>query len=174
MIRERELDLLIDLLKLLRKYGSESFESLANDLSSPEATEHLSRILAQVPRKVRAIYPSEKDRRRKQQYAVPKSLSILEKTDQPKFQILTEFYNNLVSKKILPSLSNIKQFAAEFGLPEVRVESRQKAINPLINALATFPYDKLKERINSVNIYEHGDRSLEGWGKIILKKKPEE
>jgi len=174
MIKERELDLLLDLLRLLKKYGSESFELLANDLSSPEATEDLSRILTQVSRKAKRIHKSEKNRGGKPQYPAPKSLFILEKTDPMKFQILIKFYNDLIAKKILPSLSDIKQFAAEYGLPEVRAESRQKAINPLINALVTSPYDKMKERIQSISMHELGDRSLEGWGKIILKKKPEE
>jgi hypothetical protein len=174
MIKERELDLLLDLLKLLKKYGSESFELLANDLSSPEATEDLSRILTQVSRKAKTIRQPEKNRGGKQQHPIPKSLFILEKTDPQKFRILIEFYNDLITKKILPSLSDIKQFAAEYGLPEVRAESRQKAINPLINALVTSPYDKMKERIQSISMHQLGDRSLEGWGKIILKRKPEE
>jgi hypothetical protein len=174
MIKERELDLLLDLLKLLKRYGPESFELLANDLSSPEATEDLSRILTQVSRKAKTIHQPEKNRRGKRQHPIPKSLFILEKTDPQKFQILIGFYNDLITKRILPSLSNIKQFAAEYGLPEVRAESRQKAINPLINALVTSPYDKMKERIQLISMHQLGDRSLEGWGKIILKRKPEE
>ena len=49
MIRKRELDLLIDLLKLRRKYGAKSFELLAKALSSPEMTKQLSEILANIP-----------------------------------------------------------------------------------------------------------------------------
>jgi hypothetical protein len=170
MTEQREIDLLIDLLKLMRKYGSQSFELLANDLSSSQITERLSRILTKVPEKARAAPKTRKSQRTKQQQPIPKALMALEHSDPQKFEILSKFYRDLVTKTVLPSLRDIKYLAEELGLPEIRAESRQKAISPLITMLAVYPLDKIKEKIQSVDRYRTGDRSLEGWSKIILDK----
>jgi hypothetical protein len=45
MIKERELNLLIDLAKLLKKYGPESFDNLSKILSSKEELERISELL---------------------------------------------------------------------------------------------------------------------------------
>lgn len=172
MIRERELDLLIDLLKLRKKYGAESFELLAKALSSPEITKQLSEILANIPSKAKTPYVKGKSRRAKK-YKVPKVLVTLERVDPQKFELLLKFYNDLVAKKVLPSLGDIRYLAEELGLPEVRAKSRQKAISPFISDLALLPHDKIKSRIQSIGAYRTGDRSLEGWSKIILNKKEE-
>ena len=60
-----------------------------------------------------------------------------------KYQLLMRFYNELITKAVLPTLNDIKEIATEIGLPEVRVESRQKAISPLIGSSVKSPYDEL-------------------------------
>ena len=172
MIRERELDLLIDLLKLRRKYGAESFELLAKALSSPEMTKQLSEILDNIPRKAKTPYVKKKSRRANK-HKVPKALVTLEKVDPQKYELLLKFFNDLVAKTVLPSLGDIRYFAEELGLPEVRAKSRQKAISPFISSLALLPFDKIKSRFQSSGIYRTGDRSLKGWSRIILDKKEE-
>jgi len=172
MIRERELDLLIDLLKLRRKYGDRSFELLSKALSSPEMTKQLSEILANIPSKAKTPYVNKKSQLAKN-YKVPKALVTLERVDPQKYELLLKFFNDLVAKTIFPSLGDIKYFAEELGLPEVRAKSRQKAISPFISSLALLPFDKIISRFQSSGAYRTGDRSLEGWSKIILDKKEE-
>lgn len=172
MIRERELDLLIDLLKLRRKYGAKSFELLAKALSSPEMTKQLSEILANIPRKVKTPYVKKKSQRANK-YKVPKALVTLERVDPQKYELLLKFFSDLVAKTVLPSLGDIKYFAEELSLPEVRAKSRQKAISPFISSLALLPFDKIKSRFQSSGVYRTEDRSLEGWSKIILNKEEE-
>ena len=171
VIEEQEVDLLLDLLKLLKKHGDGIFASLANKLTSGEVTGNLSQILMQVSKKPELMPQPEKERKRKQRHPIPKLLSVLEKVDPQKYGILIEFYRDLVAKRVLPSLSDIKQFAAECGLPDVSANSRQKAISPLIDALAVSPSQMVSEWIQSAKSRQLTDRSLEGWGKIIMKKK---
>lgn len=170
MIKERELDLFIDLLKLLKKYGSESFESLANDLSSSEAFEQLSGILVDVSKKAKAIPKKGKNLKPRQEQHVPKALVALERSDPEKFELLSRFYNDLATKTVLPTLRDIKDLAEDLGLPEIRADSRQKAISPFISSLALYPFDKVKARIQSIITQQTGDRHLEDWSKIILDK----
>ncbi len=48
MMKENELDLLIDIVKLLKKYGPESFESLSEALSTEENIKKITMLLKNV------------------------------------------------------------------------------------------------------------------------------
>ncbi|MBA7501486.1 hypothetical protein ES706_00056 [subsurface metagenome] len=167
MKTQRESDLLIDLAKLLKKYGPETFEALASTISSPETTQHLSAILAQVARTGRTTPKTKEGSQMRQRPSVPRSLVALERAEPQKYRLLMGFHTSLVEKKILPSLRDIVDFAMECGLPEVRAKSRKDVISPLIGSLAKLPIEQLTEKIQLRN--HAGDRSLEGWGNIILK-----
>ncbi len=171
MIEEQEMDLLLDLLKLLKKHGDKTFSSLANKLTSGEVIGNLSQILMQVSKRAEKMPRPEKERKGKQQHPIPKSLSTLEKIDPQKYGILIEFHRDLVAKRVLPSFRDIKQFATDCDLPEIYANSRQKVINPLIEALVVSPNEMVHEWIKSAKSGQQTDRSLEGWGKIIMKKK---
>lgn len=170
MKAQRELDLLVDLAKLLKKYGPEPFESLAESISSPGIAQHLSGILTQVAKTGRTIPKTRREKGLKQEPSIPKSLITLESVEPERYQLLMNFYTNLTAKAVLPSLRDIKEFATDSGLPEVRAKSRQKAISPLISSLVKFPNEELIAKIQSAKRYDTSDRSLEGWTNIILNK----
>lgn len=170
MKTQRELDLLVDLVKLLKKYGQEPFESLAKSISSPEMTQHLSAILTQVAKTGRTIPKTKREARTKQRPSVPRSLIALEKVEPQKYRLLMDFYTDLIGKIVLLSLRDIKEFAMDCGLPEVSAKSRQEAISPLIGLLIKLPNEQLTAKIQLLKKYEAGDRSLEGWSNVILKR----
>lgn len=170
MTTQPELDLLVDLAKLLKKYGPEPFELLAKSISSPEMTQHLSTSLIQVAKIARKTLKTKGPARSKQEPSIPKSLTSLKNIEPEKYQLLMNFYTDLTAKAVLPSLRDIKEFAVECGLPEPRAKSRQKAISPLINLLVQFPNAQLIAKIQSAKKYDTGDRSLEGWTSIILNR----
>ncbi len=170
MITEQELNLLIDLAKLVKKYGVETFEALEKSISSPETTQRLSHILMQVSTTSRKIPKIKGDTKSKQDHSIPKALMSLKGVDPEKYQIISYFHNNLLSKTVLPSLRDIKEFATDNGLPEVHAKSRQKAISPLISSLIKLPNDQIITKIQSLKNYRTSDRSLEGWSNLILNR----
>jgi len=170
MTTQRELDLLADLAKLLKKHGPDTFESLAESILSPEMTQHLSRVLTQVAKTAHTVPKTKREAGSKEESRIPRSLITVKNTEPQKYQLLMEFHNDLTAKTVLPSLRDIKEFAVECGLPEIRAKSRQKAINPLINSLLEFPNEQLIARIQSLKKHDTGDRSLEGWSNIILNR----
>jgi len=170
MTTQRELDLLVDLAKLLKKHGPDTFESLAESISSPEMTQHLSRVLTQVAKIARTIPKTKGEAGIKQEPRIPKSLISLKSAEPEKYQLLMNFYNDLIAKTVLPTLRDIKEFGVDCGLREIRAKSRQKAISPLISSLLKFPNEQLIARIQSLEKYDTGDRSLEGWSNIILNR----
>ena len=170
MTTQPELDLLIDLAKLLKKHGTDTFESLAESISSPEMTQHLSRLLIQVAKVAQTIPKTKRETGLKQEPLIPRSLITLKSTEPEKYQPLMNFYDDLIAKTVLPSLRDIKEFAVDCGVSEIRAKSRQKAIGPLINSLLQFPNEELIPRIQSLKKHDTGDRSLEGWSDIILHR----
>ena len=170
MTTQRELDLLVDLAKLLRKHGPETFESLADSISSPNVIEHLSHVLTHVAKMARTTPKTKSEAGLKQQPRIPKSLITLEHTEPEKYQLVMSFCNDLTAKTVLPTLRDIKEFAIDCGSPEIRAKSRQKAVSPLVSSLLNFPNEQLVARIQSLKKYDTGDRSLEGWSDIILHR----
>ena len=61
-----DLELLIEVAKLLRKYGPDAFEKLAENLSSPEFSERLTSILSTTARTARSVKKDAQPSERKQ------------------------------------------------------------------------------------------------------------
>jgi len=172
MKTQRELDLLVDLVKLLKKYGPEPFELLAASISSPEMSQHLSTILTQVAKIDHTIPKTKRKTKPRKKPSVPRSLTALKKVEPEKYQLLMNLYTDLIGKTVLPTLRDIKEFVADCKLPQVRTKSRQKAVSSLIGSLIKLPNEQLTAKIQSLKKYDIGDRSLEGWSNIILNKQP--
>lgn len=171
MTDQRELDLLIDLVKLLKKYGPVSFEELAKYLSSQTITQELPQILTKVAQMARTIAEKKQKKEKEQATAIPQTLISIEHSEPEKYQLLKVFYDELIAKAVLPTLKDIKEFLRESGFPETRADSRQKAINPLVSSLVKSSNKEILNKIQSISKYKSGYRSLEGWGNIILNGK---
>lgn len=161
MNSNKELDLLVDIIKLYKKYGQDSFSSLVRFLSEGNI-EDISTLLKEIPSKTK-----NKEKDLKQRSSINILLSDLENADQEKFKIINEFYEELIAKIVLPTFRELKDFALDCDL-ELKTDSRQKAISPFIKHLIGLPKDQLISKIRSLNKRDADDRSLEGWSKIIL------
>ncbi|MFC1904532.1 hypothetical protein ACFLXT_02030 [Chloroflexota bacterium] len=169
MNTNRELDLLVDIAKLLKKYGPEPFELLEKLIRSTDMTQNLSQILNDSA-KVASSFPRIKRNIRQERPSVPKSLTALQKIDPDKYLLLLELYERLISKTTLRSLKDVKDFALDHGLMEVRAKTRHDAISPLIGQLTLLPNERLKTIMEAIQKPESADRSLKGWSNIILDK----
>jgi len=172
MTEKPELDLLIDLAKLLKKYGADSFKDLAKLLSSQTITQELPQILTKIAQ-IAGTIPEKKQKKGKESssYAIPKVLISIEDSNPEKYKLLKEFYDELIAKAVLPTLKDIKEFLQESGFPDIHADSRQKAIIPLVSFLVKSSNKEIMDKIQSISKYKSGNRSLEGWGNIILNGK---
>lgn len=167
-MRQRELELLVDIAKLLKKYGPDPFELLAKVISTPEMTQHLIELLEQSAKTAKTVKKTKKITKKKHKISIPKLLLEIKESEPEKFEILTNLYNDLILKNFLPSLREIKQLAIEYGLPEINFKSRQQAINQIIDSLINLTLEEIKAKIQLIEKYSGNDRSLEDWSKIIL------
>jgi hypothetical protein len=102
--------------------------------------------------------------------SIGNTLAVLQQTEPQKYELISDFYNALQTKAILPTMRDIKAFVLDCGLPEIRGDSRQKSIAPLIKRLILLPTETLSIKLRIPKPDQKGDRSLEGWTNIILDK----
>jgi len=169
-----ELDLLVDLAKLIRKHGPESFEILANSIGSTDFVRELADLLSASARISRATPHRGKVARKKPITSTEQTLALLQETDPQKYELTSDFYHALQSKSVLPTIRDVKAFALDCGLTEIRENSRQKSIVPLMKRLILLPTEELRDRLKMLQWSQKGDRSLEGWTNIILDRKKEQ
>lgn len=170
MNEDKKLDLLIDLAKLFKKYGSEPFENLAESISSTEITERLKKLLkgsVSISRSVSTSLDSGAGRVPK---TVREKLEALKNSEPQKYELLTSFHASLLAKVVLPALRDIRDFARDHGLHAITGKGRSDAVSQLIKQLIPLAYEDLREKLSSPRLHRDGDRSLEAWSDLILGK----
>ncbi|MBI1927970.1 hypothetical protein HYR99_27475 [Candidatus Poribacteria bacterium] len=173
MSERSEFELLMEIAKLLKKYGPDTFEKLASVLSSRDFSEHLASVLSSLAKESRSA------QRRKTSLAdstrAPRdfrsSLIQMKESEPDKSALLLKLYDDLTAKAVLPTLRDIHAFASDAGLPPIKANSRNKAIVPLLKMLMVLPLDELQLKLSAIESASmRDDRSLEGWSNIILDK----
>lgn len=171
MSETKDIELLTDIARLLKKHGPEPFEQLAQKFKEGCLVEDLLSILdtsARTGRLSRARL-GEKRPPAKRKDGITELFQHVEKDEPEKAIILKQLYHSLVGKMILPTLRDIRHFVEDNGLQPVKATSRDKAILPLLRDLASVPSDKISYMVSSVPCSEvEGGRTLEGWAGIIL------
>lgn len=173
MTDKPELELLVEIAKLLRKYGPQAFEDLSSALSSPEFSRCLASVLSGTARQARSLRPEGYDAsdRKQRSRDFRSSLVSLEEIDPEKSELLVKFYDDLMAQTVLPSLRDIRAFASDAGLPPAKATARNKAMVPLLKTLLHLSTDELRSKLSAVKrVSTTDDRSLEGWSSIILNK----
>lgn len=175
MNTDREMDLLLDLAKLLKKHGPETFESLARQLSSPAFLDRLGDFLLSSARAAREA-KARRNGAAPNAAASPADFRLallhLQESAPEKSALLVKFYDELLGRAILPSMRELREFAFRASLPPLTEKSRPKAVIALLAALQGRPVEELRQVLANIEPVARpdDDRSLEGWTRIILDK----
>ena len=171
MSAARDTELLADIACLLKKYGVEPFEALADKFKEGRLLDDLFRIIdasAKTGRRSSGTLGTKISPRKKKN-GIAELLQRVEKIDTEKANILRQFHQNLVTKMILPTLRDMRHFAEDSGLQPIKATGRDKAILPLLRALEAVPVDRISYMVSEVPQFEaKGGRTLEGWTEVIL------
>ncbi len=163
-----ELDLLVDLSRLLRKYGPETFERLVEQLASAAFVERLTALLS-----ASAIVAREAGRRQPSPGDYRLALLALGKEEPEKGALLVRLYDGLLAKRLLPKTQGLRELALRLGLDSFKVTKRPKAVIDLLERLRSLSLQELQRIVSTLNAAPPDpDRSLESWARIILDKDP--
>lgn len=169
-----EADLLIDLARLLKKYGPEPFEALARSIGSPETSVRLAALLTGAAQAARATHqPATTAVRAPKTMRTAPLAAALEtiKTSEPaKYSCLAELYENLKEGRVLPTMRAVRSFLAERGLPAISATSRDKAFPAVMRLLLPLSVEELKSLSKDLPRHDQHGRDLEGWSNLILDR----
>ena len=174
MTQSNKFALLKDLASLLKKHGPTAFTELADFLRNPASVTDLISILeasGAAGRRAGVTRPSRKSKSQGGKRVAKRLLANINDKDPEKAKSLATFYDMLSSKRVLPTMRDLRGFADDSGLRPVIASSRDKAIPPLLRDLATRSVEEIHvilQQIRSVD--KQGDRTLEGWTDVILGK----
>jgi hypothetical protein len=168
-------ELLGEIGKLLKKYGKDTFSELITILRDPSSSNQIANLLENTAN----IFPQKKRIHKRpsafeEQMKFRESLISFEKVDPEKAKLLLPLFDSLQAKRIFPSLRELVNFISDLGFSVPGSKSRDKIIISFIKRCKEFPLQKLYELINTINsppLNGDTDRSLAGWGKVILDKK---
>jgi hypothetical protein len=168
-----EFALLSDLARLVRKHGPNTFGDLAKLLADPDGIGELIGILEAAQhagRQARVPEPRPIKRRGAGSAASSrKFLAEVERTQPDKAEVLSRLYDAFQAKQVLPSISEVRRFGEDNGLPAIRATSRDRAITSLLRHLAAYPTSDVRMMLARLDVApRRGDRTLEGWTDVIL------
>ena len=170
----KKYELLSDVVRLVKKYGPETFEDLSHVLADPKFIERVTEVLettAKVARNARRIGKKRFDNSQRKDFR--SSLVSVTLVETEKGALLTDLYDRLKSKEILPTLKEMQNFALDNGLPSLKATSREKAIIPFVKAFIPMSGQDARDYLKRIQPKASHDRRLEGWSDIIFKKKNE-
>lgn len=158
----------------MKKYGPVTFEALGEQITNPKFTKVLADILSTTAKTYRAL-PKTTKRRSQSKPANGAFLSSLNKSDAEKYALLMDLYDDLKNQKVLPTLREMKNFAADNGLPLIKTKSREKALIPFVRTFVKMPVEEVRAHLKRINpTRSSGDRTLEGWSQIIFGNEVED
>lgn len=169
MNNKKEFNLLSDLAKLINKYGPEVFEGLALELSNPTFMDQLVEILRKSATVGRRSPKRRKGPRSPSSIDFRSTLTRVDRVEAERAALLTELYDALRTKSVLPTLRAMKDFALDNGLPPIKATSRDKALTPFVRSFLRMPAQEVREYLRRIQPSPSSDdRTLEGWSKIIF------
>jgi hypothetical protein len=101
-----------------------------------------------------------RQKRGKRKPAILEMLAPLRSTSPERFDLLTDFYGDLMAGKILPEVQDIRQFAQLIGLKELDGQSRRELIPKLLMFLMNQHRDQLKADIEIAGSISDQQRKL--------------
>lgn len=168
MIGKRELDLLFEISKLLKKYGEETFNNLVNNLKDKSFVSSIE-VLAKSAPKIKT--PTRKTKARTD-YSKNLSnvFSELEKNDIEKFELLSEFAKKIDAKNCFSTLKEFSVYLNKTGIYHKKVQTWMHGKFILMSYFSKQTLSEVKHGINRINELQHEeDRSLDAWSNVILK-----
>lgn len=171
-MENKRIDLLTDIVKLLKKYSPEVFYDLANFLKDEKLTYTLEELLIKISEEGKKHKIVSSKKREKPLLKIREQLISLKESDKEKSEILLSFYDKIYSQGANLKLKDIKNFALDSGLDLSNTKLRDDAISKLLLHFIRLPLNELTIFLSQFKFHSFdSNRSLESWSNIILKKR---
>lgn len=168
----RKFDLLVDLAKLLKKYGKETFIELALVLDDKFFIEKIEQVLKKMPSNGKKN--SSRDAEvvvKKKRETTRDALDRLAATDPEKADLLREVFASIQQRTLMPNLRDLRAYLSHRGIEASSTTSRESLARVFFKNSIELSNTGLRELLDSRVLEDAADdRALGAWGKVILKE----
>lgn len=176
MKEDRQLDLLTELLRLQRKYGKEQLSQLATALRDPTFLSHITSLAEALSQDIllKASLTSARKRKPTTAETLDRIVGEIPVKDDGRWQLLRDICAALTEERKAKTKQEVLRLAADNGLQIGNPKTRAEAVISLIRELRLSPIEDVQRVAEDIQKrLADGDGSLQGWSKIILKKRTE-
>lgn len=169
MIRENEAKLLLELSKLINKFGMKSFSNLVSRLKDPSFISSIEAIdeVAQKLKKPKSKKTIKIDYNKKSKNIIDS----ISKSAPEKYELLKEISSRIDSKQFFRSLKEITAFVDNQDIYKKQVRSRHQGKYIIISHFINLNLSEIEQFLRKLEIMQHpDDRSLDAWSQVILTK----
>ena len=160
----REEELLVEVIRLVRKYEVDTFQQLFAILSDPDALANMLKVLELAPTITDASEGSHIGEARSKPGT--RFLDTLARDDPEKAAFLFEVRDKIMEGETFRDLYEVRRFAEENSISLGSAKSRLAMVVPLVRFLATCSI----EAANSLLVpYGRSDRTLQRWSEVIMR-----
>lgn len=197
-MNEDSIDILIDLLKIYKKYGVDKVVKFRDLLKTKDIIPEMSDILDEMRKlspEISDLYsrkstsdfmqsklnwpthtPNETVKNRS--FSIQKELDKIKESFPKKYEVLKDIHSKLLSGELLPTLAKIRSFAVQNHIPGDIGKNRRSAIRHLMLFLITpkISMNDIDKLINEmVKFTSNSDNStLQRWADMIMRDKDKE
>jgi hypothetical protein len=162
-----QLDLLLDLVKLLKKYGPETFKTLATALRDPDQLAHLSETLNILSNESGRLKLGPRDRPESKS-SLRSQIEFLAEKSPEKAALLRKLLDQLMAPEGI-SIADLRAYARQTGLPQLKSGDRSRLVQAFVASLMTLDLPQIQDHIERLAMTPRtNDRDLAGWSRIIL------
>jgi hypothetical protein len=159
--------LLVDLVKLLKKHGPETFRVLAAALRDPDQLANLSETLDVLSQQSSRFGVTAR-KGTPQRTGLRKQLDTLAETAPDKAALLRRLLEQLMAADGIP-LPELRTYARQAGLPQLKSGDRARVAQAFVTALIDLDTSQIQKHIEQLaTTPQESDRDLAGWSRIIL------
>lgn len=161
------LDLLLDLTKLLKKHGPETFRTLAVALRDPEQLASLGETLVTLSKESARFGTAKRDRH-SQANGLRGQLDALANTAPDKANLLRQLWEGLMSSESV-TVSELRNYARRAGLPQLKSGERARVVQAFVTSLIALDTSQIQHHIEQIpKAFTENENDLAGWSRIIL------
>lgn len=167
MIGQKELELLIELKKLINKYGDDTFTNLINHLRDESFLANIEML----SKKIQSIKMPQKRKKIKTNYSkkIDDLLRDIEKNNKEQSILLKNFLIKLNKKEYFKTIKELSKYLANSGIYQKNIKTWEHGKFILLSHFSKQGTSQIKENINEIEkTVDTNDRSLEGWSNIIF------
>jgi hypothetical protein len=175
-MRNRDVQLVRELLSLYVKYGPEAFEAAVRELREGNVTQAIAdaaenlQATAQRANFGRAPSSGTRSSKKSKHELLGERISRLRQSGLPSDAQIADLLEKILNREVLNSPNSLREYMSLIGVPATaRLTDRYDSVRIIMEYLQGLPDQQKHDRIHAVDQFKNRESSLQRWADIIVK-----